>query len=302
VVYLNGAEVFRSGSMPPAPFPITFTVLATNYNGGAAPPDNTVDTVTLSTNLLLAGTNLVAVEIHQQALGSSDVSFDFALTGNVLSAVSPPLITRSPSNQIAMTNGAAVFSVEATGGVPLAYQWWHNQQLVETSIGPVLTLNDVQPADAGTYQVVVLNFDGTATSQPATLTIPNADSDGDGMLDSWELVNGLNPNDPADAALDPDNDGMTSLQEFIAGTNPADGTSYLKVDAVASDTTASGYTIQFNAVADRSYSVLYADAVPTNFWAKLQDVAAVTTNHVVTVTNSSVSVGHRFYRLVTPAE
>jgi hypothetical protein len=82
VVYLNGNEVFRSSSMPPAPFPITATVLATNYNGGAAPPDNTEDTATLSRSLLQAGTNILAVEIHQQAASSSDLSFDFSLTGN----------------------------------------------------------------------------------------------------------------------------------------------------------------------------------------------------------------------------
>lgn len=302
VVYLNGAEVFRSDSMPPAPFAITYAVLATNYNGGAAPPDNTIDTATLSANWLVTGTNLVAVEIHQQALNSSDLSFDFALTGNVRSAVSPPIITRSPTNQTVNTNGTAIFSVEATGNAPLACQWWHNNQLVESTLGPVLTLPSVKPADAGAYRVVVINFDGMATSEVATLTVPDADNDGDGMLDSWELAHGLSPNDPGDAALDPDHDGQTNVQESIAGTDPSDGASYLKVDALAPNGGSGGFTLQFTAVAERSYSVLYADVVPTNFWAKLEDIAAAATNRLVTVTNSSPTSDLRFYRLVTPAQ
>jgi hypothetical protein len=46
------------------------------------------------------------------------------------------------------------------------------------------------------------------------------DSDGDGMPDAWEIANGLNPNDPSDAALDPDGDGRSNLQEFLDGTDP----------------------------------------------------------------------------------
>jgi hypothetical protein len=104
VVYLNGTEVFRSDSMPPAPFEIKYGTLATNYNGGAAPSDNTIDRTNLSSSFLVTGTNIVAVEIHQQAQSSSDLSFDFALTGNVRTAISPPIITRSPTNQTVMAN------------------------------------------------------------------------------------------------------------------------------------------------------------------------------------------------------
>ncbi len=80
VVYLNGTEVFRSPSLAPAPTPILFNTFASQQ--GSAPGDNTIDTATLSASLLLPGTNWVAVEIHQYDLPSSDLSFDFSLTGN----------------------------------------------------------------------------------------------------------------------------------------------------------------------------------------------------------------------------
>ncbi len=46
------------------------------------------------------------------------------------------------------------------------------------------------------------------------------DTDGDGMPDGWEMINGFNPIDPSDAALDADGDGLTNLQEYQYGTDP----------------------------------------------------------------------------------
>jgi hypothetical protein len=51
------------------------------------------------------------------------------------------------------------------------------------------------------------------------------DDDNDGMRDSWEIANGLNPL-VNDANLDNDGDGFTNLQEYKAGTNPNDPKSH----------------------------------------------------------------------------
>ncbi len=47
----------------------------------------------------------------------------------------------------------------------------------------------------------------------------NEDTDDDGMLDGWEVLNGLNPLYD-DANNDPDNDGVSNYDESLAGTNP----------------------------------------------------------------------------------
>ena len=76
VVYLNGTEIWRSG-MPTAGA-ITYTTLATNGSGGA---DETTFHIKsdVPTALLVEGANTIAVEIHQSAVTSSDISFDLEL-------------------------------------------------------------------------------------------------------------------------------------------------------------------------------------------------------------------------------
>jgi hypothetical protein len=76
VVYLNGTEV-RRDNMPSGA--VSYTTLASVALG--APDESTFFTTSLSTSALVAGTNTIAVEIHQANQTSSDISFDLELTG-----------------------------------------------------------------------------------------------------------------------------------------------------------------------------------------------------------------------------
>ena len=73
VAYLNGVEVGRA-AMPAGA--ITATTLANSSEAG-----NAYQTFDWSArrDLLVAGTNTIAVEVHQMSGSSSDLTFDLAL-------------------------------------------------------------------------------------------------------------------------------------------------------------------------------------------------------------------------------
>ena len=76
------------------------------------------------------------------------------------------------------------------------------------------------------------------------------DDDGDSMPDEYELANGLDPLDAADAALDNDGDGDSNLQEYINNTDPNDADDYyyltLVLESESADVeSATGVSISF---------------------------------------------------------
>ena len=76
-VYVNGVEVLRS-NLPAGP--LTPSTLAPLAIGGT--DESAWTEVTVPVSVLRAGTNTIAVEVHQQSTTSSDVSFDLRLTAS----------------------------------------------------------------------------------------------------------------------------------------------------------------------------------------------------------------------------
>ncbi len=113
VVYLNGGEVWRV-NMPDGP--VNYNTFAAANSGDDALASLDIDST------LLAGTNILAVEVHQRSAGSSDLSFDFQLVANPIGVVN---VVRGPYIQMLSPNSATVkwrtniatTSVLAFGGV-----------------------------------------------------------------------------------------------------------------------------------------------------------------------------------------
>ncbi|MDB6078811.1 MAG: hypothetical protein JWO82_2558, partial [Akkermansiaceae bacterium] len=65
-----------------------------------------------------------------------------------------------------------------------------------------------------------IDFFGGVTPSAPILFNAVANNDFDGMPDSWEIANYLDPNDPNDGEIDADTDGYTNLEEYLFGTDP----------------------------------------------------------------------------------
>ena len=86
--------------------------------------------------------------------------------------VEKPAITTQPVSQSVVTGSTATFTVTATGGAPLAYQWKKNGTDISganssTYKTPATSMGD----NAAVFTVAVSNSAGTATSTEARLTV-----------------------------------------------------------------------------------------------------------------------------------
>ena len=86
------------------------------------------------------------------------------------------------------------------------------------------------------------------------------DTDGDGMLDAWEveyfghITNGI-PDAHDDADI------FYTLQEFIAGTDPTNAASYFSV----SNSVDSDFIVHWPAISNRYYDVFWSTNLTTGF-------------------------------------
>jgi len=89
----------------------------------------------------------------------------------VLTVTVPPTITAQPLSQTVTQGTSATFTVAASGTTPFTYQWRFNGANISGATASSYTRANVQPADAGSYTVVVANSVGSATSASAILTV-----------------------------------------------------------------------------------------------------------------------------------
>jgi len=87
-----------------------------------------------------------------------------------------PTITTQPTSQSVAVGASATFTVVATGSSTLSYQWRKDGTAISGATSASYAISSVASSDAGSYDVVVTNSIGSATSSAATLTVTTTSS------------------------------------------------------------------------------------------------------------------------------
>jgi len=111
------------------------------------------------------------MQANEFLFGASGGSADDVRLRLTFEGCTPPVITNHPLSQTVPVGGMATFSVTAIGTAPLTYQWRKATVPVTGATNSAYSIAGVQPADAGTYDVLVSNSCGMVFSAPATLTV-----------------------------------------------------------------------------------------------------------------------------------
>ena len=163
-VYLNGTEVFRN-NLPSGP--LSPATLASGAIGGADETNYATGVVSLAS--LRAGTNMVAVEVHQSATNSSDLSFDLELRG--VQVWLAPYILQPLSDQLAAAGTSVALEAGVGGSGPLRYQWLFNGTNLPGATNGTLLLTNLTLTQSGAYSLRVSNPAGSAVSSAALLRV-----------------------------------------------------------------------------------------------------------------------------------
>ena len=131
--------------------------------------------------------------------------------------ITVPSAILTPSNLTAQLTVIATFPDGSERDITLREEGT-NYTSSNSAIATVSDNGFVTAIASGTILILASNEQVISTLQMQVFL--TGDSDGDGMPDDYELANGLDPNDPNDAAEDPDSDGLTNLEEFNLGTDP----------------------------------------------------------------------------------
>lgn len=146
-----------------------------------------------------------------------------------------PSITGEPAGQRTAVGGTASFTVTATGGSALSYQWTRYGTNLANATGkfagatsPTLTISNAQLDDDTTYTVTVTDLAGSATTPPARLRVLTPDQLANGLINpSFEqdyVTFGVVP----DPWVNFSGSTVLSGTDFVWAT-PKDGTNVVQV-------------------------------------------------------------------------
>jgi hypothetical protein len=126
------------------------------------------------------------------------------------------------------------------------------------------------------------------------------DTDSDMIPDWWELLYGLDPDDPGDASEDPDLDLSDNLEEYQNGTDPfkPESSTELKILHVQSGATPSSLDITFSSDPGVYYEIEFSPDLSTPFVTVVGATGAAGTHE--TMVTAQAANGRGFFRVSRP--
>ena len=124
-----------------------------------------------------------------------------------------PVIGKQPLSQSLVDGQSALLAVAVTGGGPYTYQWRKAGINIPGATNPELLFDYVRLNDAGTYDVIVTNPQGSTTSATATVTVKDAPT-----ISALSVANQvLTSGDTLNLAVSATGSGLISYQWFFNG-------------------------------------------------------------------------------------
>lgn len=162
---LVGSNVtFTVGIAGTPPFTYHWRKNGVNLSDGGRISGSLTATLTL--------TNLQSTDAAQYSVMVTNEAGTIVSAGANLTVWVPPSITQQPVGKTVLGGSSVTFIGNATGTLPLSYQWFMNQSPISAPVNDrTLTLSDVRRSNSGAYAFVVTNVAGAVTSATANLIV-----------------------------------------------------------------------------------------------------------------------------------
>lgn len=200
------------------------------------------------------------------------------------------------SNQTAVDTGTAVdtslwcrIQVHSDYAAKEWSLWKDGTQVVDTFGFYSDTLSGLAGVRFRAYGDSVVYVDDVRIGTDAWNPQPG-DTDGDNLLDDWELLYFKSPN-VSDGAGDYDSDGSSDGDEDIAGTDPTDDTSLFTISNVTVNAIASNIVLHWPSVSGRLYAVDGRSNLLEGSWSNIEsNIPPTTPENAYTVQVDSAEV------------
>ena len=158
--------------------PVSWTVTGSippglDFSGLTGPGSVNIGSLHLSGTPTTAGSYNLTLQtfefINEGGIGSPIYNYTITVTG--ASGNTAPAFTTQPAGQSATVGTSVTFTAVASGTPAPTFQWRKDTVAINGATNTTFNIASVTAGDAGAYTVVATNSAGSATSNPATLTV-----------------------------------------------------------------------------------------------------------------------------------